>query len=128
MRDDQFWKAIGVLTVAGLFYVGAGLRQRSASLPLLEQSAHASQVQVDPRYSPWTDGSAPVAVTSSADGQTLYFWGSALQPKVPGPQAKLSVQATATASGLQQMPEGRAVPDTPALHAPAPQMPPSSHR
>ena len=96
----RFWRVVAVLGVAGLFYVGHGLGglggRASSPLPW-EQAAHG--MHIDPKFSPWIDGSAPIAVTSSADGQALYFWGSRFKPKVIDPRSEIEIQA------IEAMPE-----------------------
>lgn len=112
---SRFWKVTTVAGVCGLFYVGHGLNSRQAGpMPLPWENA-ARGATVDPRFSPFTDGTAPIAVTSSADGRALYFWSYTLKPKVPNPNASITVQAGARMEDDDGVP-GVSLPPVP--HAP----------
>ena len=73
MTDSRFWRMIAVGVVAGLFYVGAGLRNGTgAALPELTRAAQAEGVSTVG----YSDNHSLI-VTSSADGTTIYVWDAA---------------------------------------------------
>jgi hypothetical protein len=93
MQHTRFWRVIAVVAVFGLFYVGHGLHEQQHAMPW-EQAAQGATLH--PQYSPWVDGLAPVAVTQSADGKTIFFWGKSSDAKVMNPTQKLQVWGAAT--------------------------------
>ncbi len=103
MRTPQlFWRAFAVACLAVAGYAAHGLNMRASRLALAAPLPAAATAA----YSPWIDGSLPAAVTQSADGKTLYFWGPMLRPNVPSPAAQLEIQAEYSVAGA-----GAAAPD-----------------
>jgi hypothetical protein len=66
MMASSFWKVAGILAIAGLFYVGSGLRQGNDQ-PILGGRAYAGGVGV-------ATNDTETVVTTSDDGRTLYIW------------------------------------------------------
>jgi hypothetical protein len=64
MQDSRFWRVTAVLAVAGLFYVGSGLRPEGGP-PSLISSAEAGLA---------FHNNNQVFFTSSDDGRTVYEW------------------------------------------------------
>ena len=67
MSDNRFWRAIAVLMVAGVFYVGHGLHEETAELPSLSTPAKASEVTLNHK-----DHNG--LFTASPDGSVIYTW------------------------------------------------------
>ncbi len=63
--SGTFWKITAVAFVAGLFYVGSGLRP-GTSVPLFATPAMANVAVANDQVE--------TVITASSDGRTLYVW------------------------------------------------------
>lgn len=71
MHDSKFWRAVALLAVAGIFYVGSALRPAgTATLPSLLTEVHADDVGISspPNYS------KSYIVTTSTSGKMVFIW------------------------------------------------------
>lgn len=65
MSDSRFWRGTALAIVAGLFYVGSGLRS-AAPLPTFAKPAYAGATAANDE--------TEYIITSSADGEKVFMW------------------------------------------------------
>ena len=73
MKESIFWRAMAVVAVLGIFYVGHGLHQQTAS-PLSFDIATPVQAQGGAGITYNTQDSSVIMATSSNDGKTVHVF------------------------------------------------------
>jgi hypothetical protein len=75
MADSKFWRVLAVVAVAGVFYLGHGLHDPSASLlPELETELHAGDVAT--AINNGNGLGLMRIITSSDNGRTIHVWST----------------------------------------------------
>jgi hypothetical protein len=77
MTHSRFWRCIALALVAGLFYVGHGLRDPSPLEVPLPSIATQARADVGVTSVPYQDNHSLI-VTASDDGKTIYVWDATM--------------------------------------------------